>query len=783
MMFIRHLYHRSQPLCRLTSTLMLVTMGCACALAGDAEAPTLASDAKSQAVVMRKPTLFRQGWIDLDKDDKRSPYEDSTVEKELRIKDLMSRMTVKEKIGQCWQRPMSAKDATSDGNLVAAGKVGSFLGVDAAGPGLRNELQRRSVEDSRLGIPLVFGYDTIHGLRTIFPIPLAQSCAWDPTLNERINAVAAAESKAVGIDWTFAPMVDIARDPRWGRIAEGNGEDPYLGSLLAAGGVRGFQGTDAAKSNRVAACLKHYVGYGAAEGGRDYNSTEIGLHTLRNVYLPPFKAGVEAGALSIMSAFNMLNGVPASGNRFTLNDILRSEWGFTGLMVSDWDSVKEMIGNGYAKDGADAARIGLNAGVDMEMTSDTYVRNFEKLLSDGAISQATLDEAVRRILRFKLNCGVFDRPYAEPQQNAQMRPASLALAREAVARSAVLIKNQQSALPLVSGKRIALIGPYAESRDLLGCWKGVGLDEDAVTLAEGLKAQVGAGQLTVVSGCDLLGNNASHFPAALAAAAAADVVVLAVGEPSAWSGEGNCRQSLSLPGVQGQLASQIAKLGKPMVTVLFCGRPLAIPELLEQSSALLIAWHPGVQAGHGLADILTGAVEPTGRLTTSWPVSVGQVPVYYNSLPIARGHVGRCSSNYVDGNWEPLLRFGSGMGYTTFQLSPVVLDQAKVPLSGTVTVTTQLRNTGTRRGTTVVQCYVRDHAALGGPRPIRELRDFRHVTLDPGATETVTFKLNRERLTYWLPDGTTALEAGKFSVWVGQDCITKNGAEFTLTDK
>ncbi len=757
----------------------LLALCCACTVhAADAEAPKVGTTGDT-AWQQRKPGMMKDGWVDFDKDGVQSPFENPAIPIEQRIDDLLKRMTLAEKLGQCWQRAMSDKSPKEDEALLAKGGLGSYLGVDIRGPGLRNSLQRIAVEESRLGIPLVFGFDTIHGLRTIFPIPLAQSCAWDPTLVERINAVAARESKAVGIDWSFAPMVDIARDPRWGRIAEGNGEDPWLGSLITAGAVKGFQGDDAARPDRIASCLKHYVGYGAAEGGRDYNTTEIGVPTLRNIYLPPFKAGVEAGALSLMSAFNCLNGIPASGHRFTLTDVLRGEWRFDGLVVSDWESVKEMIDHGYAADHAEAARIGLNAGVDMEMVSDTYVKHVEDLLAQGAVTQQRVDEAVRRVLRFKYRCGLFAKPYAATVAEPFLRTGDRALAREAAVKAAVLAKNAGSVLPLKPGLRIALVGPYADSSDLLGCWKGSGDDADAVTLAKGLAA---AGvNLTMVRGCELDGDKADGIDAAVAAAQAADVVVLAVGEPSKLSGESNSRQTLDLPGVQQQLANRIAATGKPVVTVLITGRPLAIPQLLEQSAALLIAWHGGVEAGNAIADLLTGAVEPTGRLTTSWLRSVGQVPLHYNCLATGRGFVNQWASHYRDGSREPLLPFGAGLGYTTFAVAPVVLDRTTAPMDGTITATATVTNTGTRRGATIVQCYIRDHAASGGARPIRELRGFERVTLDAGATATVRFALDRKTLGYWLPDGTWSLEPGRFTVWVGLDSATANKAEFALT--
>jgi beta-glucosidase len=765
-------------LCRQAAFLLLhVFMGSA--MAGEAEAPRVDTGG-AITVRLTRPEMFKPGWVDLDKDGVKSPFEDPTLPIESRIDDLLRRMTLDEKIGQCCQYPMGGDSPQKDEALLAKGGIGSYLGVDSAGPGLRNSLQRIAVEESRLGIPLVFGYDTIHGFRTIFPIPLAQSCAWDPQLLERTHAVAARESKDAGIDWVFAPMIDIARDPRWGRIAEGYGEDPWLDGVLVAGAIRGLQGDDAGRPDRVAACLKHYVGYGAAEGGCDYNTTEIGLPTLRNIYLPPFKAGVAAGALSIMSAFNCLNGVPTSGNRFTLTDILRGEWRFDGLVVSDWESVKELIDHGFAADEAAAARLGMNAGVDMEMASHCYQRNLAALIAAGSVSQATLDEAVRRVLRLKYRCGLFAHPYAATVSLPYFRADAISLAREAAARSAVLVKNAGGILPLKPGRRIALIGPYAQSNDLLGCWSAAG-GEQIASLDNGLRTALGKDLVAVEPGCDLTGDRNDGFDQALAAARNADVVILAVGEPSNMSGENHSRQNLDLPGVQDRLMERLAATGKPIITVLITGRPLIIPALLERSSALLIAWHGGIQTGPAVADLLTGASEPTGRLTASWPRSVGQIPTYYNHLSTGRENNGDMSTRYIDGPRDPLLPFGFGLGYSTFSVDQVKLDHTSTSLQGSITASATVRNTGPRQGSTVVQCYIRAHASSGGARPVRELRGYQHVTIPASGTGTVTFTLDARSLGYWLPDGTWALEPGQYTVWIGLDSTTDNQAAFTMT--
>lgn len=742
------------------------------------EAPTIESGTNVLSAVPKKPEMYRAGWIDLNKDGEQNGYENPAASVESRVEDLLTRMNEREKSGQLWQRPLAI--AGGDTALLERGEVSSYLGVDTAGPGLRNALQRVAVEESRLGIPLIFGYDTIHGFRTLFPIPLALSCSWDPGLMERTSMIAARESRAAGIDWTFAPMIDIARDARWGRIAEGYGEDPWLSSQLVAGAVAGFQGTNAASPGRVAACLKHYVGYGAAEGGRDYNTTEIGLPTLRNIYLPPFKAGVEAGALTLMSAFNALNGIPTSGNRFTLTDILRNEWKFDGAVVSDYESVKELIRHGYAEDDGEAARLALHAGVDLEMVSDTYRETLSDQLKGGAVSETELNEAVRRVLRLKFRCGLFEKPYAPAEEEPFLRSDALQLSREAAARSAVLVKNSGGALPLKPNSRIAIVGPYADSHDLLGCWSAVGKAEESTTLAAGLKTVLGAKRVTVAPGCEMNSSRTDLIPAAVRAARSADVVVLAIGEPSSMSGEARSRQTLNLPGAQDVLLERVCSLGKPVVAVLFTGRPLPIPRVLEKCDAVLIAWHPGTQGGEGVADVLAGAVEPSGRLTTSWPRTLGQIPIHYNHLATSRLFTGEYGSHYIDGPRTPLLPFGFGLGYTTFSLSETLLSATNAPLNGRITASANVLNSGSRRGSTIVQLYIRDHAAIGGARPVRELRGYQRITLLPGDSKRVTFDLDAKTLGYWLPNGEWSIEPGRFSAWIGLDSSTTNGVEFTL---
>ncbi len=757
---------------KLTFTLLAACTLVALALS---EEPSLQSPivAGGGGFKIQRPEMYRRGWLDLNKNGLKDVYEDPALPVGARVEDLLKRMTREERLGQLWQQQMRPGIDEKDGVLVAAGGIGSFLGA-APDAGLRNRLQRLAVEESRLGIPLIFGFDTIHGFRTIFPIPLGLSCAWDEQLIERVETVAAAESAAAGVDWVFAPMVDIARDPRWGRIAEGAGEDPWLGGRMAAAAVRGFQGASYAQEDRVAACLKHYVGYGAAEGGRDYNTTEIGLPMLRNVYLPPFTAGVDAGAATLMSAFNCLNGVPASGNRFTLTEVLRDQWGFKGFVVSDWAAVNELIHHGYAADKAQAATLALNAGVDMEMVSDCYRTSLPTLLEAGKVSAATFDEAVRHILRIKIVKGLLDRPYSTPGELDAA--AAVALAREAVARCCVLLKNDRDTLPLhVGGGTVALIGPMADNRhDLLGCWSGLGRDEDVVTLKEGLAAALPGAKLQVVGGCDLTSDDASGLDEAVAAARQADVVILALGEPASFSGENSFRSELGLPGSQQQLFDRVAACGRPVVTVLFAGRPLAVPAVLEKSAAVLMAWHPGVQGGPGIADVLTGVVSPSGRITASFPRSVGQVPVYYNHLA-----TGRPRNNYKEGSREPLLPFGYGLTYTRFDYGLTRLSGDRV-LNGAIIATAAVTNAGPRAGTEVVQLYLRDPACSVGARPIRELKGFQRVMLKPGETKDVSFTLAAQDLGCWSVDGKWVVEPGRFELVIAPDAASGQMAGFSL---
>ncbi|HUC83770.1 MAG TPA: beta-glucosidase BglX [Candidatus Acidoferrales bacterium] len=752
-------------------------------------------------------SMYHAGWIDFNKDGKKNVYEDPSQPVDRRVEDLLRRMTLDEKIGQLWQVDLPKVLDPQAVERLRKGEAGAFIASDATveSPIARNRAQRIAVEQSRLGIPQILGHDVIHGFRTVFPIPLAQACAWEPELFARTAMIAAREASAAGVDWTFAPMVDIARDPRWGRIAEGFGEDPWLGALDGAACVRGFQGAQVREPGRLVACAKHFVGYGAPEGGRDYNTTEISEFTLRNFYLPPFKATVDAGVLTVMSSFNCLSGYPASADRHTLTDILRGEWKFKGFVVSDYESVSELIDQGVAANEAQAARLALTAGVDMEMISKTYHDTLKQQVEQGTVPRRVLDEAVRRVLTVKFEKGLFDQPYADESlyQTAYLRPDAIALAREAAAKSCVLLKNEQNVLPLSPrGGKIVLIGPLAEAaQELVGPWHSRAHTNDLISLAEAVQAQLSPdAKLAVTRGCALFEpgvikvprditnflpltgspTGAKEIPEAVELAKTADVVVLALGEPLDWSGEDGSRSELGLPGLQPQLFDAVAATGKPVVVVLFNGRPLAIPHIQEKATAILEAWFPGTQGANGVADVLFGKVDPSGRLTTTFPWSVGQVPFYYNHYNTGRPGFGEYKGNYVDIPTVPLYPFGYGLAYTTFHFGRVTLANNAVSSHGNLVARQEIKNTGARAGTAVAQLYLRALAASAGPRPVRELKGFQKIRLQPGESQEVSFDLPAGELGYYDTAGHWLVEPDQYQVWISQDSASGDPAAFEL---
>jgi beta-glucosidase len=690
--------------------------------------------------------------------------------------------------------------------MIKQGRVGSILGV--LGAENVNVAQRAAIENSRLKIPLIIGYDVIHGYRTVFPVPLASAGSFDPQLIEQSERVAAKEATASGVKWTFAPMVDIARDPRWGRIVEGAGEDPYLGAVVAAARVRGFQGNNIADPQSVVACAKHFVAYGAVEGGRDYNTVDISEALLREVYLPPFHAAVDAGVGTLMSAFNDLNGLPATANHHTLTDILRDEWKFNGFVVSDYSSVHELIAHGVAADDSQASLKALTAGVDMDMADDDYERLIPDLVKSGKLPESVVDEAVRRVLRVKFKAGLFEHPYADPAREKTdiLTAQSLQTERKMAQESMVLLQNNNDLLPLKKEQTVAVIGPLADDKaSQLGSWAGNGQAKDAVTPREGIVAKLGTGHVLYAKGVDIppfekglaagvaapaptsatgaAGVETSNKPAsiedAVSAANKADTVILFVGELAGMTGEASSRASLDLPGDQMKLISAVLATKKPVVLVLESGRPLNISWAPEQVPAIIQAWFLGVQAGNAIADVLFGDASPSGHLPLSWPRSVGQIPVYYNHKNTGRPSApDRWHTGYLDLTKEPVYPFGYGLTYTKFKFSGIKADPS-ISKDGTLHVSAEIENAGKREGTEVVQLYVHDRVAPTS-RPVRELKGFQRVTLAPGEHKNIEFTVQAHDLGSYDPDMHWVVPVGTYDAWVAPDSASGVAGTFEV---
>lgn len=699
------------------------------------------------------------------------------AEKETRfVRDLMKKMTLTEKIGQLSQYVggellTGPKSGAVSDSLFVRGMVGSILNV--GGVDNLRKLQQKNMESSRLKIPILFAFDVIHGYKTIFPTPLAESCSWDLALMYETAKAAAIEASASGIHWTFAPMVDVARDPRWGRIVEGAGEDTYLGCKIAEARVRGFQ-WNLGKPNALFACAKHFVAYGAPQAGRDYAPVDLSLSTLAEVYLPPFKACIDAGVHTFMSAFNSINGVPATSNRWLLTDLLRKEWKFKGFVVSDWNAVQELKAHGVAETDEDAAMAAFNAGVDMNMTDGLYNRCLEKLVREKNIDMNEIDASVERILRAKYALGLFEDPYRfldNQRESREVRSASaMALARKAAASSMVLLKNANALLPLSKQtKRIALVGPLANNRaEVMGSWKARGEDKDVVTVLEGIKNKLGSGtEVNYVQGCDFLDPSTSEFSAALEAAKQSDVVIAVVGEKALMSGESRSRAVLRLPGKQEALLDTLRKAGKPLVVVLMNGRPLCLESVDKQADAMLEAWFPGTQCGNAVADVLFGDIVPAAKLTASFPLTEGQIPNNYNYKRSGRpGDMPYSSTvRHIDVPNRNLYPFGYGLSYTTFSYGemqcPTAFDD-----KGFLPVSVDVTNTGNYDGEEIVQLYVADKVA-SMVRPIKELKGFQKVFIPKGQTKRVEFKLNVKDLGFWNNLMQYVVEPGTFEIMVG----------------
>ncbi len=718
---------------------------------------------------------------------------------ESRIDAILSKMTLLEKIGQMNQ--LSGSGLSDDMKTqVKNSAVGSIL--NQVDPRIVNELQRIAIEESRLGIPLIFARDVIHGFKTIFPIPLGQAASWNPEIAEEGARISAIEATSCGIRWTFAPMIDISRDPRWGRIAESCGEDPYLTSMMGAAMVRGFQGEDLSNPTSMAACAKHFAGYGAAEAGKDYNTTWIPEPQLRDVYLPPFKAAVDAGAATFMCSFNDINGVPSSGNKYLNDDILRKEWGFNGVLVSDWGSIEQMISHGVAENLKEAAKMSVDAKVDMDMMGFAYKNHIEELLKEGKISEKQIDEIIRNILRLKFKLGLFDNPYVKITDNEPFyTDDAIAKARKAATESVVLLKNK-GVLPVSAEKTktVAVIGPMSDApADQLGTWVFDGETERSITPLQAITEQYGK-QFKIVSEKALSHSrdrNSEGIVKAVNLAKNADIILLFIGEEAILSGEAHCLAYINLPGGQTELLEALKKTGKPVVTVIITGRPNTIEKEVEQSDAVLLAFQGGTMAGPALADLIFGAAVPSGKLPVTIPKMVGQIPVYYaykntgrpakdmvliDDIPIGAGQTSLGNTSYhLDAGDKPLFPFGFGLSYTDFAYSPVKLSATKAGMKAIIVAECELTNTGKYDAMEVVQLYIRDKVASLA-RPVRELKGFRKISLKVGETQKVSFELNANQLGFWNLDNKYITEPGEFQVWINKDSQSGEPVSFWLEE-
>ncbi len=724
---------------------------------------------------------------------------------EEKVNALLAQMTLEEKIGQLTQIGGGFLPGVKPEEAARKGGAGSVLWLSDTAK--INQIQHVAVEQSRLHVPILFGLDVIHGYHTIFPVPLAMAASWDPALVEKAQSIAASEAGAAGIKWTFTPMVDIARDPRWGRIVEGAGEDPFLGAAMARAQVRGFQGPYLGSPDHILACAKHFAGYGAADGGRDYDSAYVPEEHMWNVYLPPFRAAVDAGVGTLMSAYMDLNDVPATGNRWLLEDVLRQAWGFQGLVVSDAFAVASLVTHGFARDPQDAANRAFTAGVNMDMASGTYAGNLGKLVQDGRITAAQIDNAVRPILAIKFRLGLFDHPYVDESRVQQVfnAPGHQQRARLAAERSLVLLRNENQLLPLKKNvASLAVIGPLADSvGDTLGSWTMSGGPSNAVTVLAGIRNKLGSGvRVDYAKGPDIKRDIPSMFdefmpgpkkppetPAeaeeqfnkAVETARGADVAVLVLGELANMSGEAASRSSLDLPGRQEQLLESIVALAKPVVLVLMNGRPLSISWAAAHVPAILEAWYPGAEGGNAVADVLFGDANPGGKLPISWPRAVGKVPVFYaHNLTHEPEDSPRFKSRYWDSPSSPLYPFGYGLSYTKFAFSNLHLSQSQARIGQALGVSVDVENTGGRAGDEVAQLYIHQRAGSAS-RPVRELKGFERITLAPGEKKTVQFTLGKEELSFWSPQEKKWVEEPEdFDLWVGEDSTATLHTSFKI---
>ncbi len=684
-----------------------------------------------------------------------------------KIDSILELMTLDEKLGQLSQLNNKGDQRIDSVTIdaIRKGEVGSLLVNRRNFYSFeeRDFYQKLAVEESRLGIPIIFGHDVIHGFKTIFPTSLAQSSTWSPDLVEKGAEIAAKEASAQGVDWAFAPMVDVARDPRWGRIAEGYGEDPYLNAVFGAAVVRGFQGSDMSSPNRVAACMKHYVGYGAAVGGRGKQFTDISDRTLHEVYLPPFKAGIDQGALTVMTAFNDINGIPATAYTYGIREVLKQNYKFKGFVVSDWDAVKHLLWHGIAADTTEAAQLALNAGVDMEMKTIFY-KKLKDALKDGTVSIEYIDDAVRRVLYVKFKLGLFDRPYLEKDNTKEifLSDAHRKEARKMAAASMVLLQNNNNILPVISpkAKSIAVVGAFAKETDVMGWWKSTGQFEDVITAFDGIKSNAPKG----INITDKV-------------TASTDYIIACLGEPSKFFGESRNRADIRIPTDQVDFLKSLQKYNKPIVLVVFNGRPLDLTSVTDFAHSILLAWHPGTETGNALADVLFGQHNPYAKLTASFPRSVAQLPTYYS-----RRNSGNPQGNkYIDLSGEPLFPFGFGLSYTTFEYSLLEIEKNKIPVNGELKLSAMITNTGSKEGTEVVQLYVRDLVG-STTRPIKELKGFQKVNLKPGESKKVSFTLSTKELSVLNKDFEPVVESGGYHVWIATNSTKGLQGKFEIIE-
>lgn len=708
-------------------------------------APLLAS-----GVISKDVPLYKQPGVSIDK----------------RVEDLLSRMTLDEKVLQLSQYIVGLNtNENNTGEVITElpDGVGSYI-YFSEDAGLRNKLQRKAVENTRLGIPILFGFDVIHGFRTIYPIPLAQGCAWNPELVKELSAIAARESRMSGTDWTFSPMIDVARDGRWGRVAEGYGEDPYTNAVMGVAAVEGYQGDTLSSTVNVAACLKHYVGYGRSEGGRDYTATDISRQSLWETYLPPYEAGIKAGAATVMSSFNDISGIPATANRYLLTEVLKKRWNHKGFVVSDWNAVQQLIQQGVAANRKEAAYKAFSAGLDMDMKDDCYREHLAALVAEGKIDEKNIDESVARILRLKFQLGLFERPYTPVYEDserilcAEYREAAARMAQE----SMVLLKNDNSLLPLKKGMTMAVIGPMAKDKEnLLGSWKAHGRVDDVESIYEGLEKEFGSNtRLLYAAGCDFDGDDTSLFAKATSVASQADVVILCLGEKSAWSGENASRSNIALPHIQEQLAAELYKAETPVVILLSNGRPLELARLAQQCDAMLEIWQPGVAGGTPLAQILSGGANPSGKLCITFPFDSGQIPIYYNERQSSRPDQGQ----YQDIPTTPMYDFGYGLSYTTFSYGVMRASSGSIQKNGKLRVEVPVTNTGNMDGYETVHWFISDpYCSIS--RPIKELKHFEKRFLKKGETAIFSFEIDPQRdFSYIDESGNRFLEEGDYYV-------------------